>query len=165
MATAVCRFAGARNIVVSDLSDYRLDIAKRMGATLTINPRRGETVAHAMQQLHMHGFDVGLEMSGAPTAFAEMLDSMNNGSKIAMLGQQPEGSAIDWDKVIFKALTIKGIYGREMWETWYKMQQMLISGICLEPIITHRFSVNDYPAGFEVMDGGECGKVILDWES
>ncbi|MDR0972685.1 MAG: L-threonine 3-dehydrogenase [Prevotellaceae bacterium] len=164
MATAICRFAGARNIVVSDLSDYRLDIAKRMGATLTINPKRGDTVQKAMKQLHMHGFDVGLEMSGAPVALNEMIESMYSGSKIAMLGIQPEGTAVDWDAVIFKALTIKGIYGREMWETWYKMQQMLISGINLTPIITHHFSVDDYLKGFEVMDGGECGKVILNWE-
>lgn len=165
MATAICRFAGARYVVVSDLSDYRLDIAKQMGATLTINPRKGETVAGAMKQLHMSGFDIGLEMSGSPKAFNEMLDNMYNGSKISLLGIQPAGTPIDWDKVIFKALTLKGIYGREMWETWYQMEQMLISGINLSPIITHRFSVDDFQKGFEIMDGGECGKVILDWES
>ena len=164
MAAAICRFAGARYIVVSDLSDYRLNIAKQMGATLTINPTKGETVAQAMQQLHMSGFDVGLEMSGSPKALAEMLDAMYNGSKISLLGLQPAGTAIDWDKVIFKALTLKGIYGREMWETWYRMEQMLISGIDLSPIVTHRFAVDDYLKAFEVMDSGECGKVILDWE-
>ncbi len=164
MATAICRFAGARYIVVSDLSDKRLEIAKQMGATLTINPLKGETVKQAMEKLHMSGFDIGLEMSGSPKAFNEMLDSMYNGSKISLLGMQPNGSTIDWDKVIFKALTIKGIYGREMWETWYQMEQMLISGIDLNPIITHRFSVDDYLKGFEVMDTGESGKVILDWE-
>ncbi|NDV58145.1 L-threonine 3-dehydrogenase [Bacteroides sp. 519] len=165
MATAICRFAGARYIVVSDLSDNRLEIAKKMGATLTINPKRGETVEQAMKQLNMSGFDIGLEMSGSPKAFNEMLDNMYNGSKISLLGIQPAGTAINWDKVIFKALTLKGIYGREMWETWYQMEQMLISGINLEPIITHRFSVDDFQKGFEVMDGGESGKVILDWES
>ncbi|NDV64522.1 L-threonine 3-dehydrogenase [Bacteroides sp. 224] len=164
MATAICRFAGARYIVVSDLSDYRLNIAKQMGATLTINPAKGETIEQAVKQLHMSGFDIGLEMSGSPKAFNEMLDSMYNGSKISLLGIQPEGTAIDWDKVIFKALTLKGIYGREMWETWYQMEQMLISGIDLNPIITHRLSVDDFLQGFEIMDGGECGKVILDWE-
>lgn len=164
MATAICRFAGARYIVVSDLSDYRLGIAKQMGATLTINPARGETVEQAIKQLRMSGFDVGLEMSGSPKAFNEMIDNMYNGSRISLLGIQPSGTAIDWDKVIFKALTLKGIYGREMWETWYQMEQMLISGIDLSPIITHRFDVDDFQKGFDIMDGGECGKVILDWE-
>lgn len=164
MATAICRFAGARYIVVSDLSDYRLNIAKQMGATLTINPTKGETLEGAMKQLRMSGFDIGLEMSGSPKAFNEMLDNMYNGSKISLLGIQPEGTAVDWDKIIFKALTLKGIYGREMWETWYQMEQMLVSGINLSPIITHRFSVDDFQKGFEIMDGGECGKVILDWE-
>lgn len=164
MATAICRFAGARYIVVSDLSDYRLDIAKKMGATVTVNPTKGESVAQAMKDLKMHGFDIGLEMSGSPKAFNEMLDVMYNGSKISLLGIQPAGTAIDWDKVIFKALTLKGIYGREMWETWYQMEQMLITGIDLSPIITHRMKVDDYLEGFEIMDGGQCGKVILDWE-
>lgn len=164
MATAICRFAGARYIVVSDLSDYRLNIAKQMGATLTINPTKGETIEAAMKQLRMSGFDIGLEMSGSPKAFNEMLENMYNGSKVSLLGIQPEGTAIDWDKVIFKALTLKGIYGREMWETWYQMEQMLISGINLSPIITHRLNADEYLTGFEVMDGGECGKVILDWE-
>lgn len=164
MAAAICRFAGARYIVVSDLSDYRLNIAKQMGATLTINPAKGETVAQAMKELHMSGFDVGLEMSGSPKAFNEMLDCMYNGSKVSLLGIQPAGTAIDWDKVIFKALTLKGIYGREMWETWYQMEQMLITGINLSPIITHRFSVDEFQKGFDVMDGGECGKVILNWD-
>lgn len=164
MATAICRFAGARYIVVSDLSDYRLSIAKQMGATITVNPAKGETVANAVKQLRMSGFDVGLEMSGSPKAFDEMLNSMYNGSKVALLGIQPAGTSIDWDKVIFKALTLKGIYGREMWETWYQMEQMLISGINLSPIITHRFSADDFQKGFDIMDEGECGKVILNWE-
>jgi threonine 3-dehydrogenase len=165
MATAVARFAGARHIVVSDLSDYRLDIAKRMGATLTINPTKGESVRQAMKDLNMRGFDIGLEMSGSPKAFNEMLDEMYNGSKISLLGILPDGTGIDWSKVIFKALTLKGIYGREMWETWYQMEQMLISGIDISPVITHRFSVDDFQKGFDVMESGLCGKVILDWES
>ncbi len=164
MATAICRFAGARYIVVSDLSDYRLNIAKQMGATITVNPTKGESIAQAMKQLHMSGFDVGLEMSGSPKAFNELLDCMYNGSKVSLLGLQPAGTGIDWDKVIFKALTLKGIYGREMWETWYQMEQMLISGINLSPIISHHYSIDDFQKGFDVMDGGECGKVILNWD-
>ncbi|MCL1868182.1 MAG: L-threonine 3-dehydrogenase [Paludibacter sp.] len=163
MATAICRFAGARYIVVSDLNDYRLNIAKQMGATLTINPTRGETIAEAIRTLKMRGFDIGLEMSGSPKAFGEMLDNMYNGSKISLLGLLPAGTGIDWDKVIFKALTLKGIYGRQMWETWYQMEQMLISGINLKPIITHRFSIDDFQKGFDIMESGQCGKVLLEW--
>ena len=164
MATAVCRFAGARYVVVSDLSDYRLEIAKKMGATLTVNPAKGETIAGAVKQLGMSGFDVGLEMSGAPVAFNDMIESMYNGSKVSLLGLLPNDTAVDWSKIIFKALTLKGIYGREMWETWYQMEQMLISGLDLSPIITHRFSIDEFQKGFDVMESGECGKVILNWE-
>lgn len=164
MATGICRFAGARFIVVSDFSDYRLAIAKKMGATLTVNPSKGETIADAMRQLNMRGFDVGLEMSGAPAAFRDMLDCMYNGSKISLLGILPNDTTVDWNKIIFKALTLKGIYGREMWETWYQMEQMLISGFDLSPVITHRFAVDDFQKGFDVMESGLCGKVILDWE-
>jgi threonine 3-dehydrogenase len=164
MATAICRFAGARYVVVSDLSDYRLEIAKKMGATLTVNPSKGETIADAVKQLGMQGFDVGLEMSGAPPAFSDMINNMYNGSNISLLGILPNNTTVEWDKIIFKALTLKGIYGREMWETWYQMQQMLISGVDLSPIITHRFHVDDFQKGFDVMESGECGKVILSWE-
>jgi len=164
MATAICRFAGARNIVVSDLSDYRLNIAKQMGATLTINPSKGETIEGAIKQLRMHGFDIGLEMSGSPVAFESMLQNMYNGSKIALLGILPDSTSVNWDTIIFKALTIKGIYGREMWETWYQMEQMLITGIDLSPVITHRFHIDDFQQGFEVMESGICGKVILNWD-
>lgn len=164
MATAICRFAGARNIVVSDLSDYRLDIARKMGATVTINPSKGETIESAMKQLHMRGFDIGLEMSGSPKAFEGMIDNMYNGSKIALLGILPNTTTVDWGKIIFKALTLKGIYGREMWETWYQMEQMLITGIDLSPVITHRFGIDDFQKGFDVMESGECGKVILSWD-
>jgi threonine 3-dehydrogenase len=164
LATAITRFAGARYVVVTDLSDYRLEIAKKMGATLTINPARGECVADAMRQLNITGFDVGLEMSGAPQAFNEMLDSMYNGSCVSLLGILPDGAGINWSKVIFKALTLKGIYGREMWETWYKMQQMLIAGIDISPIITHRFAIDDFQKGFDVMESGNCGKVLLEWD-
>ncbi len=164
MATAICRFAGARNIVVSDLSDYRLDIAKKMGATLTLNPRRGETIESAIKELKMHGFDIGLEMSGSPAAFESMIENMYNGSKIALLGILPNTTIVDWDRIIFKALTLKGIYGREMWETWYQMEQMLITGLDLSPVITHRFNIEEFQKGFDIMESGECGKVILDWE-
>ena len=164
MATAVCRFAGARHIVVSDLSEYRLDIAKKMGATLTVNPAKGESIEGAVRQLNMHGFDIGLEMSGSPHAFESMIENMYNGSKISLLGILPNSTTVDWNKIIFKALTLKGIYGREMWETWYQMEQMLISGIDLSPIITHRFHVDEFQKGFDVMEGGQCGKVILSWD-
>ncbi len=164
MATAVCRFAGARHIVVSDLSEYRLDIAKKMGATLTVNPAKGESIEGAVRQLNMHGFDIGLEMSGSPHAFESMIENMYNGSKISLLGILPNTTTVDWNKIIFKALTLKGIYGREMWETWYQMEQMLISGIDLTPIITHRFHVDEFQKGFDVMEGGQCGKVILSWD-
>lgn len=164
MATAICRFAGARNIVVSDLSEYRLDIARKMGATVTINPSKGETIEAAMKQLHMRGFDIGLEMSGSPKAFEGMIDNMYNGSKIALLGILPNTTTVDWGKIIFKALTLKGIYGREMWETWYQMEQMLITGIDLSPVITHRFGIDDFQKGFDIMESGECGKVILSWD-
>jgi threonine 3-dehydrogenase len=164
MATAICRFAGARHIVVSDLSDYRLEIAKKMGATLTVNPSKGESIEGAMNQLRMVGFDIGLEMSGSPAAFEGMIENMYNGSKISLLGILPNTTQVQWDKIIFKALTLKGIYGREMWETWYQMEQMLISGIDLNPVITHRFHIDDFQKGFDVMESGNCGKVILSWE-
>ena len=164
MATAICRFAGARNIVVSDISDYRLELAKKMGATMTINPAKGETIKGAIAELKMHGFDIGLEMSGSPQAFDSMISNMYNGSKIALLGILPNTTTVDWSKIIFKALTLKGIYGREMWETWYQMEQMLISGIDLTPIITHRMHIDDFQEGFDIMESGQCGKVILSWD-
>jgi threonine 3-dehydrogenase len=164
MATAICKFAGARYIVVSDMSEYRLNIAKKMGATITVNLSKGETIGQAVKDLKMRGFDVGLEMSGAPAAFCDMINHMYNGSKIALLGILPNSTTVDWNTIIFKALTLKGIYGREMWETWYKMEQMLISGLDLTPVITHRFPIDDFQKGFDVMESGQCGKVILDWE-
>ncbi|MGO2214348.1 L-threonine 3-dehydrogenase [Psychrobacter alimentarius] len=164
MATAICRFAGARNIVVSDISDYRLELAKKMGATMTINPAKGESIEGAIEELKMHGFDIGLEMSGSPQAFDSMISNMYNGSKIALLGILPNTTTVDWSKIIFKALTLKGIYGREMWETWYQMEQMLISGIDLSPIITHRMHIDDFQEGFDIMESGQCGKVILSWD-
>ncbi len=164
MAIGIAKFSGARFIVASDLSDYRLDIAKKMGATLTINPSRGEKISDAVAALGMRGFDIGLEMSGSPKAFVEMINNMYNGSSISLLGILPSNFEVPWSDIIFKAITLKGIYGREMWETWYKMEQMIIGGIDLNPVITHRFSIDDFQKGFDIMEQGNCGKVILNWD-
>jgi threonine 3-dehydrogenase len=163
MAAAIARHVGARNVVITDINDYRLELARKMGATRAVNVVR-ESLGDVMRELRMtEGFDVGLEMSGVPTAFTSMLDHMNHGGKIALLGIPPSQTAIDWNQVIFKGLEIKGIYGREMFETWYKMVAMLQSGLDLSPIVTHRFAVDDYQAGFDAMLSGQSGKVILDW--
>jgi len=164
MAVAIAKFAGARNVVASDLSDYRLELAKKMGATMVVNPKKGEKIHDVLEPLHMKGFDVGLEMSGSPAAFREMIANMYNGSNIALLGILPSNFEVPWSDIIFKALTLKGIYGRELWETWYKMQMMIIGGINLDPIITHRFHIDEFQKGFDVMEEGNCGKVILSWE-
>ncbi|MHA3904938.1 L-threonine 3-dehydrogenase [Castellaniella sp. WN] len=165
MAAAIARHVGARNVVITDVNDYRLDLAARMGASRTVNVAR-EDLRDVMRELGMtEGFDVGLEMSGVPSAFASMLDQMNHGGKIAMLGILPDGVGIDWSQVIFKGLEIKGIYGRQMFETWYKMVAMLQSGLDLSPILTHRYPVADFRQGFEAMLSGQSGKVILDWMS
>ena len=163
MAVAIARFAGARYVVASDLSEYRLDIAKKMGATRVINPSKGEKISDAVKELGMVGFDVGLEMSGSPKAFNEMIENMYNGSNISLLGILPSDFKVPWSDIIFKAITMKGIYGREMWETWYKMEQMIIGGIDLDPVITHHFPIDDFQKGFDAMEGGNCGKVILEW--
>ncbi len=163
MAAAVARHAGARHVVITDVNPYRLELAKKMGATHAVNVSK-ERVADIQQQLGMtEGFDVGLEMSGAAAAFREMLANMCHGGKIAMLGIPSEEMAIDWNTVVFNMLTIKGIYGREMYETWYKMTVMLESGLNIAPIITHRFPAAEFEKGFAVMKSGESGKVILDW--
>ncbi|MDN2656554.1 L-threonine 3-dehydrogenase [Cobetia sp. 14N.309.X.WAT.E.A4] len=163
MAAAVIRHIGARHVVITDVNDYRLALAERMGATRTVNVSR-ESLREVMAELDMHeGFDVVLEMSGVPSAVSQMLDVINHGGKIAMLGIPPGEMAIDWTKVIFKGLTIKGIYGREMFETWYKMASLIQSGLDLSPIITHRFPVDDFQQGFEIMGSGQSGKVVLDW--
>ena len=162
MAVAIARFAGARHIVVTDISEYRLEIAKKMGATRAINPMNTK-IKDVMNELGMVGFDVGLEMSGSPHAFNDMISVMYNGSKISLLGILPSDTKVAWSDIIFKALTLKGIYGREMFETWYKMEQMLIGGIDLSPIITHHFKIDDFQKGFDIMESGNCGKVILDW--
>ena len=163
MAAAICRHVGARHVVITDVNDYRLELAKKMGAHRTVNIQR-EKLADIMPSLNMvEGFDVGLEMSGVPSAFRDMLDVMNHGGKVAMLGIPPPDTAIDWTKVIFKGLTIKGIYGREMFETWYKMIALLQAGLDLTPMITHRFDVKDYLEGFRTMGSGKSGKVVLNW--
>jgi threonine 3-dehydrogenase len=163
MAAAIARHVGARNVVITDVNDYRLELAARMGASRTVNVMR-EDLGEVMRGLGMaEGFDVGLEMSGVPSAFTSMLERMNHGGKIAMLGILPDGVGVDWSKVIFKGLEIRGIYGREMFETWYKMVAMLQSGLDISPIITHRFPVEAYRDGFDTMLSGQSGKVILDW--
>ncbi len=163
MAAAIVRHAGARNVVVTDAIPYRLELALRMGATLALDVRR-DSIADAQKQLKMkEGFDVGLEMSGSPAALRDMIANMCHGGRIAMLGI-PEGQmAVDWNTVVFNMLTIKGIYGREMYETWYKMTVMLQSGLKLDDVITHRFHYTQFEEGFEVMHTGQSGKVILDW--
>ncbi len=163
MAAAVCRHVGARHIVITDVNDYRLNLARKMGVTLAVDASKTD-LHEVMKQLGMtEGFDVGLEMSGAPPAFRSMLEVMNHGGKISLLGLLPENMAIDWGKVIFKGLFLKGIYGREMYETWYKMAAMIQSGLDMTPIITHRFQVDDFQKGFDIMRSGESGKVVLDW--
>ena len=164
MAAAVAKHVGARHVVVTDINPYRLELAKKMGATRTVDVSK-ENLQDVMDELGMsEGFDVGLEMSGVPVAFRDMLNKMNHGGKIAMLGIPPQDVAVDWNQVIFKGLVIKGIYGREMFETWYKMASLLQSGLDLSPIITHTFSIDDFQKGFDTMGSGHSGKVILDWQ-
>jgi threonine 3-dehydrogenase len=164
MAAAVVRHAGARHVVVTDLNPFRLDLARRMGASVALDVRSG-TLADVQKQLGMkEGFDVGLEMSGSPAAFRSMLENMCHGGKIAMLGIPPEPIAIDWNTVVFNMLTIKGIYGREMYETWYKMTVMLESGLDITPVITHRMNFTRFEEGFAAMQSGMSGKVILNWQ-
>ena len=163
MAVAIAKHAGARHVVITDVNDYRLDLAKTLGADVALNVTRGN-LADVQKELKMsEGFDVGLEMSGNPAAFRDMIDAMCHGGKIAMLGIPSEPMAIDWHKVIFSMLTIKGIYGREMYETWYKMNVLLESGLNIRPVITHRFGADEFEKGFEVMRTGMSGKVVLDW--
>jgi threonine 3-dehydrogenase len=165
MAAALAQFVGARNVVITDINEYRLGLAARLGRFRAVNPKK-ESLKAIQSELGMkEGFDVGLEMSGAPKAFEQMLKNMNHGGKIAMLGIFPEDLRLDSHQIIFKGLTLKGIYGREMYETWYKMICVLQSGLDIRPVITHRISVEDYLDGFEVMDSGLAGKVVMDWAS
>ena len=163
MAAAVARHAGARHVVISDPNSYRRALAERVGVTVAVDPRM-TTLAQVQADLHMtEGFDVGLEMSGNPNAFRDMLGSMSHGAKVAMLGIPAQPMPIDWNQVIFNQLTLRGIYGREMYETWYKMTVMLESGLDISPVITHRLNWRDYEDGFNAMRSGNSGKVILDW--
>jgi threonine 3-dehydrogenase len=163
MAAAIARQAGARKVVVTDVNPYRLDIASRMGATRAVDVSR-ESLAAIQDELELkEGFDVGIEMSGSPKALGEMIDNMAHGGRIALLGILP-AAAIDWTKVVFNMLTIRGIYGREMYETWYKMTALIQSGLDISPVITHRIPFTDFEEGFSLMRSGRCGKVILDWE-
>lgn len=164
IATGICRHIGARNIVVTDLNDYRLKLAKDMGATRTVNVQQ-DNLDKVVEELGMEGFDVGLEMSGSSQAFNDMLNHMYHGGHVALLGILPASTRIDWDQVIFKGLEIKGIYGRRMFETWYKMTQMVLGGLPLEKALTHRLPIDRFQEGFDVMESGECGKVVCEWDT
>ncbi len=164
MAVAIARHVGARHVVITDVNDYRLGLAMKMGATRAVNVTR-TSLKDVMHELGMvEGFDVGMEMSGVPSAFQSLLENMNHGGKVALLGIPPSNTAIDWNQVIFKGLEIKGVYGREMFETWYKMVAMLQSGLDLSPVLTHQFAVEDFEQGFAAMLSGQSGKVILNWD-
>jgi threonine 3-dehydrogenase len=164
MAAAIARHAGARQVVVSDINPYRLNLAKTVGATRVVDVTK-EKISDIQKELGMkEGFDVAMEMSGNPAALDSILENVCHGAKIALLGIMPQNTPVDWNKVVFNGLTIKGIYGREMFETWYKMTAMLQSGLDISPLITHRFHYTDYLEGFEVMRSGRSGKVILNWD-
>jgi len=163
MGAAVARHAGARYVVITDVNPFRLELAKKMGVTVALNLREG-TLSQVQKHLGMaEGFDVGLEMSGNGEALRDMLDNMSHGAKIALLGIPKRATVVDLNPIIFKMLTVKGIYGREMYETWYKMNMMLQCGLDISPVITHRFGCDDFRKGFEAMDSGSCAKVILNW--
>lgn len=165
IAAAVCKHAGARHVVITDISDYRLGLADALGADRTVNVTR-ESLEDVQKELNMtEGFDVALEMSGAPAAFQNILDNLGHGGKIAVLGIPSVDHSVDWEKIIFNMLTIRGVYGREMYETWYKMSVFIESGLDLAPIITHRLPIDDFQKGFDAMESGQAGKVVLDWES
>jgi len=165
MAVAILRHIGARHVVITDVNDHRLELARKMGATKAVNVKY-QKLNEVMDELGMtEGFDVGLEMSGNPSALNDMVRVMNHGGSMAILGIPPQETAIDWNQVIFKGLVIKGIYGREMFETWYKMIAMLQSGLDISPVITHHFPIDDYQNAFQIMASGQSGKVILDWET
>jgi threonine 3-dehydrogenase len=163
MAAAVAKHVGARHVVVTDVNDYRLTLATQLGATRVVNVKH-QSLEETMKSLGMtEGFDVGLEMSGNASAFSQMFKAMNHGGRVAILGIPPTEIPVDFSDVIFKGLVLKGIYGREMFETWYKMTAMLQSGLNVKPALTHRFKIDDFEQGFEVMRSGKSGKVVLDW--
>ncbi|MDP2791554.1 MAG: L-threonine 3-dehydrogenase [Rectinemataceae bacterium] len=164
MAAAIAKHVGARNVVITDTNKWRLDLAMKLGATRAVNIAK-ESLKEVQKELGMvGGFDIGLEMSGNPKALEQMIENMYNGGRMALLGLLPDGAGIDWSRVIFKGLFLKGIYGREIFETWYKMQAMLRSGLDISPIITHRFAFDDFEKGFAAMLSGESGKVVLSLE-
>ncbi len=163
MAAAICRHNGARRVVVTDVNDYRLELARKLNATATVNLTNQKLEDVMKEQGIKEGFDVGLEMSGNGSALKQLLGSMRNGGNVALLGIQGPGTVIDWNDIIFKGLTVKGIYGRKMFETWYKMGAMIEAGLDLTPVITHHFNYRDFEKGFEAMNSGKSGKVILDW--
>lgn len=163
MAAAICKQIGARNVVVTDVNDYRLALAYKMGADQTVNVSNEKIEDHFAELKIANGFDIGLEMSGNPKALQDMVRTMYHGGKIALLGILPNDTKVEWDEIIFKGLKIKGIYGREMFETWYKMTQLIRGGLDVAPLITHRFNADDFQQAFDVIESGECGKVILEW--
>lgn len=163
MCISIARFAGARYVVATETNPYRIELAKKMGANRVINPLE-ESLDDVVKAFQIRGFDIGLECSGSPDAFNDMVAHMYNSGKIAMLGIPPSHTYVDWDKIIFKGITIKGIYGREMYETWYHMEQMLMSGLDISPMISHRMEADNFEKAFEIMDEGNCGKIILNWE-
>ena len=163
MCVAICKYSGAKNIVITDINEYRLAIAKELGASKTINIKKDSIDNHLEKLGIKYGFDVGLEVSGNPTAFNNMLTNMYHGGSIALLGILPNNTLIDWDDIIFKGLKIKGIYGREMYETWHKMVQILRGGLDVKKILTHTFPVSNYQEAFDILDIGQCGKVVLEW--
>jgi len=163
MAAAIVKFSGARHVVVTDFNEYRLNMAKTMGATRVVN-LKDEKLEDVMKEIGMsEGFDVGLEMSGAPSALNQMIHNMKNGGNIALLGLLPDSTDVDMEHVIFSGLNLKGIYGRKVWDTWYKMTTMIEAGLDISKIITHRYDIRDYQKGFDAMLSGNSGKVILDW--
>ena len=163
IAAAICKFSGSRNIVITDINEYRLELALKLGATKAVNPEK-ESLKSVYNELGInHGFDVGLEMSGNSEAFNQMINNMYNGGNIALLGLLPNSTKISWDDVIFKGLNIKGIYGREMYDTWYKMTQMIRSGLSISSVLTHRYKIDDFDKAFEILKSGNCGKVVLEW--
>ena len=163
MSVAIGKFMGARNIVITDINDYRLNIAEQLGATKTINTKNN-AIKDCYSELNIkHGFDIGLEMSGNPEALNDILSNIYHGGKIVLLGLLPKNTIIDWDNIIFKGLQIKGVYGRKMYETWYKMDQLINSGLDLRKILTHKFSIDNYDDAFKVISSGECGKIVIEW--
>lgn len=162
IAAGICRHVGARHVVITDVNEYRLGLARDMGANRTVDVRR-ETIAAVVKELRIDGFDIGLEMSGNASAFNDLLHHMYHGGKVALLGLLPEGTACDWDQIIFKGLELHGIYGRRMYETWYKMTQMVLTGFPLHRVLTHHIPIDDFEHGFDLMRTGQCGKVVCDW--